>query len=839
MASFTAGASGSPTPTVQWQISTNGGSTWNDIPGATSTTYAFTTAAGQNGSRYRAVFTNTIGSATTNAATLTVNPAPVAPAITTQPSDQTVTAGQMASFTAGASGTPTPTVQWQISTNGGSTWNDIPGATATTYSFTANAGQTGSQYRAVFTNTLGNATTNAATLTVNAAVAPTITTQPTDQTVTPGQVASFTAGASGAPVPTVQWQVSTNGGSTWNDIPGATSTTYSFSANPGQTGSQYRAVFTNSAGSATTNAATLTVSITPTAPAVTIQPTDQTVTTGQTATFTAGASGFPVPTVQWQVSTNGGSTWNDIPGATSTTLSFAADAGQSGSQYRAVFTNIVGSATTNAATLTVNAAGTAPAITTQPTDQTTMAGQTATFTAGASGSPTPTVQWQVSTDGGSTWNDIPDATAATLSFSANAGQSSSQYRAVFTNTAGSATTNAATLAVNQSYFSVGGADGTVRLYRADGLTIATVNPIAGYTGLLSVALGDFNGDAIPELLVAAATPAGVSGLTTSSAGKVFVYDGAAATKGTLTLIHTFTPFASTVGPAGTTGAYTNGLNIAVGDVNGDGKLDLIAGTRSVVGGTGGTQFGKAEFGRLAAVNAGAAADGSGDTLIGSILTPFGTGYQKGVVVAAGSLDGATQDEIAVTRGGPVNNPSAAVQSIKLKVFRFASNSLQELDLTGGGKNPDGSSKQPLAPFALVPGGTIKRDARLAFTDANGDGKDELVFSAIDPITTPGSNTVRVVAYNIDTGTGKATVASAGAGPNGSYTVGSGVSVSFDTATVTANGTAFDLALILTPNDSTAGTIQYLDPLSGASLAGQFALAIVTGGVSLGGRYGTA
>jgi Immunoglobulin I-set domain len=53
---------------------------------------------------------------------------------------------------------------------------------------------------------------------------------------------------------------------------------------------------------------------------ITSQPVAQEVTEGETATFTAAASGIPTPTVQWQVSTNGGGSWSNIPGATSDTL---------------------------------------------------------------------------------------------------------------------------------------------------------------------------------------------------------------------------------------------------------------------------------------------------------------------------------------------------------------------------------------------------------------------------------------------------------------------------------------------------------------------------------------
>lgn len=91
-------------------------------------------------------------------------------------------------------------------------------------------------------------------------------------------------------------------------------------------------------------------------PTVTTQPSAQKVTAGQPVTFTAAASGYPVPAIQWQSSSDGGSTWSDVPGATSASLSFTAIGQDNGSSYRAVFTNVAGSATTVAAPLTVTAA---------------------------------------------------------------------------------------------------------------------------------------------------------------------------------------------------------------------------------------------------------------------------------------------------------------------------------------------------------------------------------------------------------------------------------------------------------------------------------------------------
>ncbi|HEY1038555.1 MAG TPA: T9SS type A sorting domain-containing protein, partial [Bacteroidia bacterium] len=89
------------------------------------------------------------------------------PLVTGEPSDETVCAGDLAIFSAQATGAPTPTVQWQVSTDGGANWSDVSGATATTYSFNPASSQDGNMYWAIFTNGGGVDTTAAVTLTVN------------------------------------------------------------------------------------------------------------------------------------------------------------------------------------------------------------------------------------------------------------------------------------------------------------------------------------------------------------------------------------------------------------------------------------------------------------------------------------------------------------------------------------------------------------------------------------------------------------------------------------------------------------------------------------------------
>ncbi len=111
----------------------------------------------------------TTTSTTSPPAPTSTDPGAVAPSVTTQPADLSVAEGATARFTAAASGTPAPTVQWQSSPDSTS-WSTVAGATGTTLELgTVRAAQDGTRYRAVFTNAAGSATTDAATLTVSGA----------------------------------------------------------------------------------------------------------------------------------------------------------------------------------------------------------------------------------------------------------------------------------------------------------------------------------------------------------------------------------------------------------------------------------------------------------------------------------------------------------------------------------------------------------------------------------------------------------------------------------------------------------------------------------------------
>ncbi|RYE22693.1 MAG: T9SS type A sorting domain-containing protein [Sphingobacteriales bacterium] len=415
---FTVVASGT-SPAYQWQVST--GSGFTNITGATTATLTITgVTPSQNNNQYRVIVSNACPSNTTSAAaTLSVS---VAGSITAQPSNQTICAGETASFTVAATGTNL-TYQWQVSNDGGGTYNNITGANSGTLTLTpVPFSSNGNRYRVVVTSCSGPANSNAAILTVNEPA--TITTQPANVTACAGDNATFVVATAGPGV-TYQWQVSTNGGTTFINIAGETGSSLTLNAiTTGLNSNQYRVVVSNSCVSAlNSNAATLTISANAT---ISIQPAPVTVCAGSDATFTVAATGAVA--YQWQVSTNGGSTFTNVTGATNSTLSLTAvTAVMNANQYLVQVSGCGGGLTSVPVSLTVNNAG---SITTHPTSQSSICpGATATFSVVATGTSL-TYQWQVSTDNGNAWTNLPGETNTTLSIVSSAAMNGNQYRVV-------------------------------------------------------------------------------------------------------------------------------------------------------------------------------------------------------------------------------------------------------------------------------------------------------------------------------------------------------------------------------------------------------------------------
>jgi hypothetical protein len=383
----------------------------------------------------------------TTTVTFTIN-AGAGPSFTTQPTNQTVCATQNATFTSAAAGA---TFQWQVSTAAVPTFTNIPGATSASYTVTgATVAMSGNQYRVIATGQCGSTTSNVATLTVNAA--PTVTTNPTSQSVCSGSAVTFTAAGSGTPAPTFQWQISTAAVPAFTNIPGATSASYTIASTTiAMNGDQFRAVLTTPCGSVNTTAATLTVSSSVT---ISSNPTPQTVCEATTTSFTVAASGSGL-TYQWQVSTDGGANYTNVPaaapysGTTTPTLTITnVPPVLNGNRYRAVVSaGVCAPGTSTGALLTVN---TFPVITAQPANLTICAGAPGTFIVTATtGVGVLSYQWQLSTDNGTTWTNIAGATTNSFAQpSIPVGQNGYRFRVIVTAGCGSVTSNAAIATVN-------------------------------------------------------------------------------------------------------------------------------------------------------------------------------------------------------------------------------------------------------------------------------------------------------------------------------------------------------------------------------------------------------
>lgn len=439
--SFSASASGHPLPAVQWQVSSDGGLNFSDMPAATSTTLSLTNLTPSlNGQRYRAVFTNSGGTAMTNAALLTVYSAT---SIVAPPASQTVCVGAAVTFSVTASGAGPFTYQWRKNSA------NLPGATASSYAIAAASAGNAGAYDVIVTGLCGNATAPAATLTVNQPV--NISAQPQAQSVCVGAPVTFSVTASASGPLTYQWRK--NG----NNLAGATAASYALAAATTDDAGVYDVSVTGACGNVVSDNASLTVK---TPVSLTAQPVSQTVCAGAPVSFSVTASGTGPLTYQWRKNNV------NLPGATGSVYQIAAASAVEAGAYDVSVTGACGNVTSPAATLNINSA---PSIVLQPSAQAVCPGGSATFSAAANGSPAPAVQWQSSSDGGANFLDVAGAQATTLLVNnVSAGQTGTLYRAVFTNTCNTVASTAAALTVHsfmlasaQQNFAASGGSGSV------------------------------------------------------------------------------------------------------------------------------------------------------------------------------------------------------------------------------------------------------------------------------------------------------------------------------------------------------------------------------------------
>jgi hypothetical protein len=313
----------------QWQRQAGGAGPYVNIATGLSATLSLESLsfAANNGDKYRVVITSgsagTGGNAvygwfpavivdltptatlTSGEATLTIS---ASISIVNQPQNVTVTNGTSASFSVSATTPGTGLAyQWQSSPDG-TNWASVSGATEASLALAGltETGYSGLRYRCVVSSSgYSDATSNAATLTV----APiSVTTQPTSQTgqpvagTTPNYSASFTSAASSpAGAPTIQWEVSTDGGTSFSDLSGQTSSSLALTGlTTSDTGKRYRAKFQRSGwNTVRSSSATLTV------------PTDTITITQQPSSTTASVSTYSDSSIAMPLTVITG-TWQSI-----------------------------------------------------------------------------------------------------------------------------------------------------------------------------------------------------------------------------------------------------------------------------------------------------------------------------------------------------------------------------------------------------------------------------------------------------------------------------------------------------------------------------------------------
>jgi len=402
----------------QWQSSADGGHTWTTITGATSSSYA--PAVSDEGTLVRIAVTATnpdgtvsAHSAATAAITADAPVETVLPAVTGTLARGSTLSAANGSWTGLGN---TYDCQWQRSDDGGATWTSIGGQSAT---YTTAVADEGNELHVLITVTNPDGTAGAAS-------APTavIPSAPPLDTTLPVIAGTVARGSSLSATPgtwtgignaySYQWQ--RNSGSGFTDISGATSATYLLEV--ADEGSTMRMLVTTTNPDGTVQATSLASATVPSAPPVATAVPVVTGTAQRSSLLTATQGSWSgignSYAYQWQRSPDG-LNWTDIDGATSLTYTAVVADEHDAVRFEVTATNPDATATAiSAATATVQ---TAPPVKTAPPAIAGAAQRSSTLTStqgtwsGAGN--TYALQWQRSTNGGTTWAKIVGATAAT------------------------------------------------------------------------------------------------------------------------------------------------------------------------------------------------------------------------------------------------------------------------------------------------------------------------------------------------------------------------------------------------------------------------------------------
>ena len=268
-------AEGTAPLSYQWSV---GGTNLVD---ATNSVLVITNVQLSDAGSYAVEVSNAFGSEQSSNAVLSVG---LAPAIVVQPMDQTVRLGGAAAFEVVAEGTAPLTYQWSL---GGASLTD---ATNSALVLTNVQSSDGGSYAVVVSNAFGVTSSTNAALTIELPAV--IVMQPTNLAVAVGGLAAIGIVADGTAPLSYQWSL---GGT--NLLDGTNSVLVITNVQLSDAGS-YAVEVSNAFGSEQSSNAVLSVGL---APAIVVQPMDQTVRLGGTAAFEVMAEGTAPLAYQWSL----------------------------------------------------------------------------------------------------------------------------------------------------------------------------------------------------------------------------------------------------------------------------------------------------------------------------------------------------------------------------------------------------------------------------------------------------------------------------------------------------------------------------------------------------------
>src|SRR5208337_4573158 len=446
------------------------------ISGATASTYTTPpTTSSNNGAVYTVTVSNSAGSVTSNAATLTIpNPPPIAASLV--PSNATPP------YNGAVLLVPTFSGGTAVIGSAGVGSSDITASAVSSASFSTPALTSGKTYTLTVTSPTGTVVSTFCIVTPTSVTISPVT--PANQTFAPGP-ATFIATATGGLTNNLTWTASsgTFAGNVWTApavagtytitatsvddpstsvtttatiappaiavqptnqrvcsggvltlsvvanyatsyqwsfngaaIPGAMNATYSVSGATSANNGNYSVTVTNALGNVISTIASVVVGS-----SISSSPVSLSVSATQTATFSVSATGLSPFAYQWFQIPSGGTTGVAIPGATSSIYtSPAVDSSYDGSQYYATVTDSCSTMTSTNAYLTVTVNNAPPTILTPPVGESVATGGTTSFSVVASGSPALAYQWYRIPAGQTTGTLITGATFSTYSVPATA-----------------------------------------------------------------------------------------------------------------------------------------------------------------------------------------------------------------------------------------------------------------------------------------------------------------------------------------------------------------------------------------------------------------------------------